>query len=178
MPGQASVAHKTTTGRSDRVENAAQGPPGWLILGSPVDDSLRRAERNTQGGEERAGLLSELLRAGRLSEHDLRLAAYAGDPAAGRILGTADNQAGSPGAEEWLAGLRRWGYPALIAAALGLLTLRFGGLPRASSWRREPSQFATLLPSGSVLQALRPWLPGPCLRGPPVRLRRKRTIMP
>ena len=97
-------------------------------------------------------MLSELLRAGRLSEHDLQLAAYAGDPAAGRILGTADNQAGSPGAEEWLAGLRRWGYPALIAAALGALDLAIRGA--APSLELEEGAIA-------VRDALAEWLSAP-----------------
>src|SRR5690606_25234857 len=95
--------------------------------------------------EARARLLAERLRHGALARERLRLAAYAGDAAAGVVLGAAE-PAPPAALAAWTRGLLAFGDEACARAALGLADLT---LPVWEGW--EPGVFAP----GAVLRRAR-----------------------
>ncbi|MBX3472733.1 MAG: hypothetical protein KF878_38260 [Planctomycetes bacterium] len=128
-----------------------------------ADTRLRRLERAASQGDldARVRLLCERLRAGELDEERARLAAYLGDPAARLLLGARAPELPlirARGGHElnqrrWITGLRAYGKPWLVRAAVALAEARFTAWDRWDEADERPRR---------ALAAAEDWLRCPC----------------
>ncbi len=130
-----------------------------------VDTRLRRLERSASQGDvqARVRVLCERQRTGDLDEERLRLAAYLGDAAARLLLGERAPELpvirARAGLElnqrRWITGLRAYGKPWLVRAAVAIARARFDAW---SQWDDADER-----PRRAVTAALA-WVDCPCER--------------